>query len=267
MIQKQNENFDIRKINWVLFPEMSIISPVELEKKEQNLDNIQLKNIHIEGISDLAEVNLGVLLGFRAENGLHVRFKSKFENRDLFVRVSAQLALAEKKRIPISIGGSYRHNGFFYAVYFKIENNLYNFLEQTESHEYHDRKLIYKDLPVTQISTIISSNFHEKLVRFPAQILGVSGLGSDYAYVLLGCIVSSPENTSHRLDVVFSGRSKERDTFIDLNADLNWACKNQIPVEFGGRWGDGYCRAWYFKINPDPKSGRKGSLISLHSSR
>jgi hypothetical protein len=266
-MQKQSENFDIRKINWVPFSEMQTNSRAELENNAQNIDNIRLENIHSEGISDLAEVNLGVLLGFRTENGLHVRFKSKFENRDLFVRVSAQLALAEKKRIPVSIGGSYRTDGSFYAVYFKIEGHFYNFLEQMEFHDLSDKKLIFKELTETQIPILISTNLHEKLIRFSAQILSVSGLGSDYAYVLLGCTVSPYSATNPRIDVVFSGRGKDRDKFIDLNADLNWACKNHIPVEFGGHWENGYCRAYYFKISPDLKSGRKGSLINLHSSK
>ncbi len=160
---------------------MSITSPAELEKNEQNIDNIRLENIHIEGISDLAEVNRGVLLGFRAENGLHVRFKSKFENRDLFVQVSAQLSFAAKKKIPVSVGGSYRHDGIFYAIFFKIENTLYNFLDADETPDHVEKKLIYKDLTEIHIPALFSSNIQEKLIRFPAQILGVSGLGSDYA--------------------------------------------------------------------------------------
>ncbi|MBN2088180.1 hypothetical protein JW964_01125 [candidate division KSB1 bacterium] len=266
-MQKHIDNFDIRKISWAPFPEMLKASLAELEKNEQDVDNIRLENILIAGSSDLAEVNLGVLLGFRTENGFHVRFKSKFENRDLFVRVSAQLALAERRKIPVTVGGSFRQDGSIYAIYFKIENNLYNFLEQTESHEYSVKRLIYKDLPETHISTLFSSNFQKKLIRFPAQILGVSGLGSDYAYVLLGCIVAPPGSATPQVDVVFSGRGKDRDKFIDLNADLNWACKNHISVEFGGHWDNGYCRASYFKINPDTKSGRKGSLVNLHSSK
>jgi len=262
-MKSKNDHFDIRKISWVNFSKMKKTTVSELIQLNQNSDNIRLENLQVEGMSDLAEVNLGILLGFRTEAGLHVRFKSKFENRDLFVRVSAQLHYARTKNIKVSIGGAYRKNNSFYAVYFQIESKTFDFLEKIPDFRISKERIPYLKLQKTSIAELMRKSTRSDSLKFTAKIISISGLGSDYAFVLLGCIAVSEGTSSPKLEIVFTAKGTERDKFVDLNADLDWACEKQISVEFGGDFDGKYFIAYYFKIQSDVPHDRKGALINL----
>lgn len=256
-------NFNIRKISWAHFNEMQSVSPESLLTKNRNEDNIRLENILIAGVSDLAEVNLGILLGFRTQIGLHVRFRSLFENRDIFARVSTQINLARNSKIPVSIGGAYRVGGHFYATHFKIGASSYNFLQEGKSYKFQGKRIALAQMIRTPLAQLIRANSAKPSVRVTGQVLSHSGLGSDYSYVILSCLIAAPENPASKMDVVFIGKGADRDKFVDINANLDWAQEQGIPVELGGDYNGEYFHAFYFKIKPDKNTRRAGELISL----
>lgn len=259
-----NENFDVRNISWASLSSMTLSSVKELKQQNNNEDNIRLEDIPIEGVSDLAEVNLGVLLGFRTTGGLHVRFKSPFENRDTFVRVSARLNDARKKQIPVTVGGSWRVDGSFFAVYFRIEDMLYDFTKRSHEFQFSGKRVAFAEMLQIQLEALRTSGKPENNIRFKGEVISYSGLGSDYSYVLLGCVIAPHMSGHPKIDVVFSGKKVNRDRFVDINANLDWAQEHKVPVEIGGMF-DGECvHAFYFKLNPKPSSDISSELITLY---
>lgn len=256
-----NTEFDIRKVSWAHFSRMEKTSYKELVKKRENLDNVRLDDLPVLGISDLAEVNLGILLGFRSEDGLRVRLKSPFENRELFVRLSARLDDARRHRKSVAVGGAYRADGAFYAVYLQVESFVYDLLKQTEKYQFAKSRTSLAQMNQMSLAEVSRQKKEQKAVRFSARVISFSGLGSDYSYVLLGCVAA---NDGAQVEVVFSGKNVDRDKFVDINAALDWVCEKQIPVEFGGDFNGAYFNAFYFKILPDPANNQTSELISLH---
>ncbi|MCK5738218.1 hypothetical protein KAH55_03510 [bacterium] len=258
-------NFDIRKVAWARYREMTPKTIQELWLDNQSVDNIRLKKISVKGLSDLAEVNLGVLLGFRTKDGLHVRFKSKYENRDLFVRTSARLEWARRTNQKISIGGSYRPDGKFFAVFCRIGDRKYNFLKDAQNEKLPEKREALARMPRISMEEALNRNGSDQTtVRITGHVYGISGLGSDYSYVLLGFTLGNGKKKAPTLDVVFKGNEVERHKLIDINCDLDWARENKIPIEIGGYFGGGYFTAVYFKINRLKNKVKHGELITLH---
>jgi hypothetical protein len=255
-----NIEFDIRKVSWAHFSQMQSTRFTELVQNGKNEDNIRLDHLPVLGISDLAEVNLGILLGFRSENGLRVRFKSPFENRELFVRISARLDEARRHRIPVAVGGAYRADGSFYAVNFQVGAWFYDLLKQTEKIHSKNLRTPLAKMQRIPLAELANQRLAQMAVRFSGKVASFSGLGSDYSYVLLGCIAA---DAASQIEIVFSGKNIDRDKFVDLNAALDWACEQQIPIEFGGDYNGEYFNAFYFKIKPG-ENNEPGELISLH---
>lgn len=262
MIQ-QNATFDIRKIPWVRFSEMKKVNPEELILQKQNPDNVKLTDIPVFGVSDLAEVNLGVLLGFRTEKGIHIYLKSLYENRDNFARLSARLNFARKNNIPVSVGGAFRGNDSFYAVYLQIGSNFYDLTQEAPGFRFTNTRIPLAQMKQMRIENLLSKKHPETSVRFTGKVVGFSGLGSDYSYVLLACLLAPAGQKSLALDVVFTGKGMDRDKFVAINTDLDWAEENGIEVEVGGDFNGEYLSAFYFKIKSNAASQISGNLITL----
>lgn len=254
-----NTEFDVRKISWAHFSQMQLFRYTDLVQAGKNEDNIRLEYLPVLGISDLAEVNLGILLGFRSEHGLRVRFKSPFENRELFIRISARLDEARRHRIPVAVGGAYRADGAFYAVNFQTGARFYDLLKQSDKMHSKESRTPLAHMQRISLGELANQQTAQATVRFSGKVVSYSGLGSDYSYVLLGCVVAE---AGSQIEIVFSGKNIDRDKFTDISAALDWVCEKQIQVEFGGDFNGEYFHANYFKIVP--VGNQPGELISLH---